>query len=144
MRLKALARGFAPLAERLKALARGLALLEARLKALAEGFGLLVEFIGLTVLRFLCGYGERPLRTLWWFSGLVIVFGLGYFLFGELQPHNFSNCLYYSLVSSTALGYGGWAPEPQGWAQAMGAVQSAFGIFLMALFVATFTRWVTR
>lgn len=115
-----------------------------KLKGLASGFVLLGEVIGLWVLRLLCGYGERPLRIFWVFLGFIIAFALAYFLLGDLQPDNFPNCLYYSLVSSTALGYGKWAPEPYGWAKASGAVQSAFGIFLMALFVATFTRWATR
>ena len=114
------------------------------LRVLAAGFGRLGEWLGLMVLELLCGYGERPLRVFWWLLGLIIAFALGYFAFGQLEPHSVADCFYYSLVSATALGYGGWAAEPHGWAKALGAVESGFGIFLMALFVATFTRWATR
>lgn len=116
----------------------------ARLGALAKGFVLLGEWLGLWALQLLCGYGERPLRVLWWFLGVIIGFALVYFLFGGLQPHNLLYSFYYSLISSTALGYGDWVLEPHGWAKALGALQSGIGIFLMALFVATFTRWATR
>jgi len=123
----------------------------ARLRALAKGFGLLWEglklgllYLGQWLLQLLCGYGERPWRVLWSLLVFIIGFSLVYFFFGELEPHSLYHCLYYSLVSSVALGYGGWAPQPYGWAKMMGAVQSMIGIFLMALFVATFTRWMTR
>lgn len=116
----------------------------ARLGALAKGFVLLGEWLGLGLLQGLCGYGERPLRVFWWFLGIIIGFALVYFFFCGLQSHDLLYCFYYSLVSCTALGYGSWVQEPYGWAKVLGAVESAFGIFLMGLFVATFTRWATR
>ena len=48
-------------------------------------------------------------------------------------------------ASFTALGYGNWAPEPQGWAgRVLGAGESFMGVFMMALFLVTFTRKMTR
>ncbi len=116
----------------------------ARLGTLARAFVLLGGWLVLWLLQGLCGYGERPLRVLWWLLGTVIGFALVYFFFAKLQPHDFRNCLYYSLVSCTALGYGGWATQFHGWVKALGAIESGIGIFLIALFVATFTRWATR
>lgn len=107
-------------------------------------FALLLEWLGLSVISLLCGYGERPFRAVAWFIGLVIFLAMCYFLFGDLKPSDLANCFYYSLVSSTALGYGAWAAEPSGWVKYMGAVESAFGTFLMALFLTTFTRKITR
>ena len=115
-----------------------------RLRSLLNGFVLLGEFIGLWLLEKLCGYGERPLRVFWWFIGLIIGFTIIYFFSGGLQSKDVWYCLYYSFISSTALGYGSWIHEPVGWAKALGALESTFGIFLMGLFVATFTRWATR
>ncbi|KPK21624.1 MAG: hypothetical protein AMJ76_02205, partial [Dehalococcoidia bacterium SM23_28_1] len=57
----------------------------------------------------------------------------------------FLDSLYYSAVSFPALGYGHWAPEPQGWAgRFLGAGESFIGVFMMALFLVTFTRKMTR
>ena len=92
----------------------------------------------------LCGYGERPLRVV--ISALVVVLGsaLIYFAIGTLTPNTFPNSLYYSAVSFTALGYGRWAPEPTGWVKGLGAAEAFAGVFMMALFLITFTRKMTR
>jgi hypothetical protein len=96
------------------------------------------------LLSILCGYGERPMRAL--VSAIVIVFGLAtiYFAAGALKPNTFLDSLYYSAVSFTALGYGGWAPQPSGWIKGLGVVESFVGVFMMALFLVTFTRKMTR
>ncbi|MDP2919587.1 MAG: pentapeptide repeat-containing protein [Dehalococcoidia bacterium] len=92
----------------------------------------------------LCGYGERPLRVI--SSAIVLVLGLAivYFLSGNLKPDSFLDSLYFSAISFTALGYGGWAPEPTGWVKWLGVAESFSGVFLMALFLVTFTRKMTR
>jgi hypothetical protein len=96
------------------------------------------------LLSILCGYGERPLRVI--ASAAAIVFGLAllYFIIGTLTPNTFLNSLYYSAVSFTALGYGSWAPEPVGWVKGFGAFEAFLGVFMMALFLVTFTRKMTR
>lgn len=90
----------------------------------------------------LSGYGERPFRVV--ASGAVVVFGLAaaYYLFGGLTvPYS----LYYSAVSFTALGYGSWAfRPPEDWVQAVGAAESFIGVFMIALFLITFTRKMRR
>ena len=41
--------------------------------------------------------------------------------------------------------YGEWAPHPQGWAgKFLGVGESLIGVFMMALFLVTFTRKMTR
>jgi len=96
------------------------------------------------VLRLLCGYGERPERV--GISAAVVVLGLAliYFAIGTLTPNTFLDSLYYSAVSFIALGYGQWAPQPTGWAKGMGAAEAVMGVFMMALFLVTFTRKMTR
>lgn len=90
----------------------------------------------------ICGYGERPFRVV--ASGAVVVFGLAavYYLLGGLTlPYS----LYYSAVSFTALGYGSWAfRPPEDWVQAVGAAESFIGVFMIALFLITFTRKMRR
>jgi len=96
------------------------------------------------IVSMLCGYGEKPERVV--ISATVVVFGLAfiYFAIGTLIPSTFLNSLYYSAVSFTALGYGSWAPEPFGWVKGLGAAESFLGVFMMALFLVTFTRKMTR
>jgi len=92
----------------------------------------------------LCGYGERPWQV--FASAAVVILGLAlvYFAIGTLTPNTFQNSLYYSAVSFTALGYGKWAPEPTSWVKGLGAFEAFVGVFMMALFLVTFTRKMTR
>jgi hypothetical protein len=95
-------------------------------------------------LRFLYGYGERPERVIAWAAAVVFGLALVHWLVGTVSG-GFLDALYYSAVSFPALGYGHWAPEPQGWAgRFLGAGESFVGVFTMALFLVTFTRKMTR
>jgi hypothetical protein len=95
-------------------------------------------------LRFLYGYGERPERVIAWAAAVVFGLALVHWAFGTVSG-GFLEALYYSAVSFPALGYGHWAPEPQGWAgRFLGAGESFLGVFMMALFLVTFTRKMTR
>jgi len=43
------------------------------------------------------------------------------------------------------LGYGSWVyPEPESWAKGLGAAEAALGVSMIALFLVTFTRKMTR
>ncbi|MFC1956061.1 ion channel [Chloroflexota bacterium] len=91
-------------------------------------------------MRLLCGYGEKPERVV--ISAIVVVFGLTIvYIFGGL---NLAYAIYFCAVSFTALGYGSWAPTPVGWIQGLGAVEPFLGVFMMALFLVTFIRKMTR
>ncbi|MDP2950295.1 MAG: pentapeptide repeat-containing protein [Chloroflexota bacterium] len=98
----------------------------------------------LNALRFLYGYGERPERVIGWAAAIVFGLALAYWRLGMVAG-GFLDALYYSAVSFPALGYGAWAPEPQGWAgRFLGVGESFIGVFMMALFLVTFTRKMTR
>jgi hypothetical protein len=100
--------------------------------------------LGMYAVRFLYGYGERPERVIAWAAAVILGFALGHWLFGTVAGGAW-DALYYSAVSFTALGYGAWAPEPQGWAgKFLGVGESLLGVFMMALFLVTFTRKMTR
>lgn len=92
----------------------------------------------------LCGYGERPFRVLTAVVSIVLGLSLLYSNMGTLTPNTFAHCLYYSAVSFTALGYGSWAPQPVGWVKGIGVFEAFVGVFMMALFLVTFTRKMTR
>jgi len=92
------------------------------------------------LMRLLCGYGENYERVV--VSALVIIFGLAVvYVYGGL---NLAYAIYFSAVSFTALGYGSWADTPIGWVQGVGATESFLGVFMMALFLITFFRKMTR
>lgn len=93
-------------------------------------------------LSILCGYGERYIRVIFSALTVFVLLAIIYWLFGGL---NFLSSLYFSGVSFTALGYGGWVnTPPQDWIKGMGVLESFIGVFIMALFLVTFTRKMTR
>jgi hypothetical protein len=100
--------------------------------------------LSMYLLRFLYGYGERPERVVGWAAGIIFGLALVHWAFGTVSGA-FWDGLYFSSVSFTALGYGAWAPEPQGWAgRFLGVGEAVMGVFMMALFLVTFTRKMTR
>ncbi len=105
-----------------------------------------------------CGYGEAPIRVVL-FSVLLIIFSaIFYFLFGinfegDTVRLSFSNsfkqnlvslleCLYYSVVTFTTLGYGDFTPV--GLSRGMAAIEAFTGSFTIALFVVVFVKKMTR
>ncbi len=105
------------------------------------------------------GYGEHPLRVIGCGLGVMAFFALFFYL-PYLIPQGTSLCLssaecwttfgiylwqsfYFSGVSFTALGYG-LGEAPSGWTRYLGVVESLVGITLIALFLVTFTRKMTR
>jgi len=109
------------------------------------------NWVRLWIYRLTCGYGEKPWRVVVW--GISVLFGLAllYFFLRGVSPYTltaqaFLSSLYYSAVSFTALGYGPWftASSVRGWTQGVGAAEAIIGVFMIALFLVTFTRKMTR
>ncbi|MBT3605752.1 MAG: pentapeptide repeat-containing protein [Candidatus Latescibacteria bacterium] len=106
----------------------------------------------------LCGYGEVPYRII----GSAITYILvNAFLFGMLGlVHNskiyalsttldfaenmkyFGYAIYFSIVTFTTLGYGDFAPA--GWSRPFAAVEGFVGAFMIALFILSFVKKMTR
>ena len=88
-----------------------------------------------------CGYGEKPQRV--GISAAIVIFGSALSYWGGGMDMLYS--LYFSAVSFTALGYGGWVyPPSASWMQTVGAIESFFGVSIMALFLVTFVRKMSR
>jgi len=94
------------------------------------------------IIAILCGYGEKPERVV--LSAAAIVLGLGSIYIAGTQSPQLA--YYFSAVSFTALGYGAWinASSVETWVKALGALEAFIGVFMMALFLVTFTRKMTR
>ncbi len=92
-------------------------------------------------MRVLCGYGEKPAWVVAWAAVVVLGMALGIYSASALT---FPSSLYHSAVSFTALGYGFGVSTVDGWVKAVGAAESFIGVFMMALFLITFVRKMTR
>ena len=111
-----------------------------RLRVLGRAFVLLAAWLGLMVLRLLCGYGEKPAWIIVWVVVVVFVLAGIY----SASALTFPSALYHSAVSFTALGYGLGITDPQGWVKALGAAEAFIGVFMILLFSVTLTRRLTR
>ena len=106
-------------------------------------------YLGRVFLDCLFGYGERPRRVLGAITLTILAFTVFYFECSTLELTasgfrefgiRFVHALYFSVASSTALGYGSWVGQTMGWTKYIGVVQSFIGTFLNALLLVTFFR----
>jgi uncharacterized protein YjbI with pentapeptide repeats len=121
--------------------------------------------IWLEVYRLLAGYGEKPGRVIF-MAALVIfiaavLFAFGGIVIGEFTPEeriinydltfsipggpairDFGQCLYYSFVTFTTLGYGDI--HPVGYSKIIACAEAFTGAFFIALFVVVFVRKMAR
>lgn len=110
------------------------------------------------LVEFSCGYGERPLRIVLISALVIILFSFIFFLTGlnyndEIimfsfsnsfieNISNFSNSLYFSVVTFTTLGYGDILP--MGISKLFAGIEALLGGFILALFVVVFVKKMTR
>lgn len=111
-----------------------------------------------TLVDWFCGYGERPLNVVVFSLFLIGVCTIIYFVMGlasnghplqvNLSASLYSNfitfleCLYFSVVTFTTLGYGDIVPI--GSTRPVAALQAFTGNFTIALFVVVFVKKMTR
>ncbi|SEC56961.1 ion channel [Pseudomonas anguilliseptica] len=104
------------------------------------------------------GYGEKPLNVVLFSIALIVFCGLLYFLVGVQHTgqtlglalergwlanlDDLGDCLYFSVVTFTTLGYGDITPH--GLARPIAAFEAFAGSFTMALFVVVFVKKMTR
>lgn len=117
-----------------------------------------VKYLGSVLLDLLCGYGEKPGRIIISSISWAFINSFLYFIWGiqkgqieirlSLQATlvenimNFLNCLYFSFVTFTTLGYGDF--HPVGITKAFATMESFTGAFMIALFVLTMGRKMMR
>ena len=105
-----------------------------------------------------CGYGERPLNVVLFSLLLIGVSAILYFFLGIENSQqviqlsfsaslytnfiSFLECLYFSVVTFTTLGYGDIVPI--GAARPIAALEAFTGNFTIALFVVVFVKKMTR
>lgn len=105
-----------------------------------------------------CGYGEKPLRVIVFSLTLIILSAFAYFFaglsFGEdvigfdlhqgvsNNFYDFLECLYFSVITFTTLGYGDIVPTEI--SRIFAAIEAFCGSFTLALFVVVFVKKMTR
>lgn len=92
-----------------------------------------------------CGYGERPLRTIGFSLGLIVLFGLGYWLIGiQSGAGNFLAYLTFSLQSFVTLILGEVPGVQSVVVRLLAAFEAFLGAFFIALFVFALVRSIRR
>jgi len=96
-----------------------------------------------TFLKWLYGWGERPWLIFTWCGVTIFVFSGLYCLIGDIAiketiVKSYGEKLYFSGITFTTLGFGGYSP--MGGAKALAFIESFLGIFSIALFVYSFAR----
>jgi len=110
------------------------------------------------LVEFSCGYGERPLRIVILSALVILMFSCVFFLTGlnyggeiiqlslsaSISENilDFSNALYFSVVTFTTLGYGDVLPV--GISKLFAGIEALMGGFILALFVVVFVKKMTR
>jgi len=110
------------------------------------------------IVQLFSGYGEEPSRVVFFSLFVIFICAVLYFFFGiqfageyvqftiqKTFSDNlifFSECIYYSVVTFTTLGYGDFIPI--GISRAFAAIEAFVGSFTIALFVVVFVKKMTR
>lgn len=97
-----------------------------------------VTLIQSLVLESVIGYGEKPLRVVSYAIATIIAFALIYFMGSGLSENSFADCLYFSLVTFTTLGYGDVIPKRS--FRLVAASEALLGILLCGLLLFCFSR----
>jgi len=109
-----------------------------------------------TVFRWLCGYGEKPLRIIVCFVGLILFFTLFFGITGGLMATSETAVLrpldytYFSLITAATLSFGDIVPNPAvglmdiSWFRFAAMIEAFLGTFIMALFVVVTAKRVMR
>ncbi len=95
----------------------------------------------------LSGYTEKPQRAILSSLGMVLLFGLIYYLVGALQPAGNPGVavgvwdnIYFSFVTFTTVGFGDFIPKPSLWIKILVCTEAFSGPFMAGLYVFTLTR----
>lgn len=95
----------------------------------------------------LCGYGEKPYRIV--LSAILTVLGFAFihYFFKGIENStdasyiiSLSDCIYYSTITFTTVGYGDFIPKPYPIFRFLAALEAFSGVFLTGLFIFTLAR----
>ena len=92
------------------------------------------------------GYGDRPVRVIMSAILIILVFaylfmisGISNASMGGFTSKNFLDCIYFSVITFTTLGYGDFRPL-EGCGRVFAGTEAFIGALMMALFIYIFAR----
>jgi uncharacterized protein YjbI with pentapeptide repeats len=95
----------------------------------------------------LCGYGEKPYRIVLSAVTAILLYACAYLLLGAVQNSavpayivKWTDCLYYSAITFTTVGYGDFIPKPFLLFRLLAAAEAFSGVYLSGLFIFTLAR----
>jgi len=98
------------------------------------------------ILNGIFGYGEQPFKVIISAMSIILIFTFLFVSIGisnvgteYITTKNFFDCIYFSTVTFTTLGYGDFRPL-EGSGRIFAGTEAFIGAFMMALFVYTFAR----
>ena len=111
-----------------------------------SGFKSLHKWLWSCFLNGIFGYGEQPFKVIMsailvilFFASLFMIFGISNVGIEFNTSNNFLDCMYFSTITFTTLGYGDFRPL-EGLGRIWAGSEAFIGAFMMALFVYTFAR----
>ena len=95
----------------------------------------------------LSGYTEKPNRvilasftTIFLFAALYFILGVPQSVSAPAEPVSFLNCLYFSFITFTTVGFGDFVPKPSDFFRLLTCAEAFSGPFMAGLYVFTLTR----
>jgi len=95
----------------------------------------------------LCGYGEKPNRVILSSLAIIVLYGITYYLlkaittsYAALGDYSIGDCVYYSIITFTTLGYGDFIPKENVYYRLLAGSEAFIGAFMIGLFVFTLSR----
>lgn len=93
------------------------------------------------------GYGEQLSKIIISSISIILIFAFLFMIYGVSDmstgsftiSKNFLDCIYFSVITFTTLGYGDFRPLG-GWSRILAGTEAFIGAFMIALFVYTFAR----
>lgn len=105
------------------------------------------RYVPSLLMNLLSGYTENPYRVILSSFVLVFLFAVVYFIFnvprpssGPDHPASFVDCLYFSFITFTTVGYGDFAPRAIAWFRLLACTEAFSGPFMAGLYIFTLTR----
>lgn len=107
-----------------------------------------LNYISSLLMDLLSGYTEKPDRVVLSALGMIIFFGVVYFFMDAVRPTadlalgrtGFWDCIYFSFMTFTTVGFGDFIPRAGFWIKALVGVEAFSGPFMAGLFIFTLTR----
>lgn len=106
-----------------------------------------LNYLPSLVMNILCGYGEKPYRIVLSALATIILFAVLFFSLNAVMDLStpgsalrLSDCIYYSTITFTTVGYGDIIPKPYALFRLIAACEAFIGVFLTGLFIFTLAR----